>query len=386
MASPDFSEYIDLTIYDLEPVDIYNDAVQYARTALPELEVRAGTVEDALIQAMAYSTALLVGSINRMPDGLMEGILKLMGFSRLEATYSEGSAIFTVDDINGQTIPAGTVIAYEEVSAEGIVTSWTYETLTDLIIGVGSTSGTVNIRAINPGLYPSIFAGQDLVLVSPAAGVLTVDLVSQTAVGTDSESDAQYFTRGSQYLGSLSNALATRTQIQNYIDVNYSTVPIRHVFDLTDDVTESYTAAAAAGWIGLILANSDGTAHASTTAIQNDILDKAIAGLQIATGPAVLAYGAITVNIVVKDGYYPSTVAANVKSALENFYSPTGFPYQETISSARLIGIVSQVEGVQYFSSLTVVDNGGGTILLDGTVTMPQKNAIPQIDFEVNAT
>ena len=251
MASPDFSEYIDLTIYDLEPVDIYNDAVEYARTALPELEVRAGTVEDALIQAMSYSTALLVGSINRMPDGLMEGILKLMGFSRLEATYSEGSATFTVDDNNGQTVPAGTVIAYEEVSAEGIVTSWTYETLTDLIIGVGSTTGTVNIRAINPGLYPSIFSGQNLVLVSPAAGVLTVDLVSQTAVGTNSESDTQYFTRGSQYLGSLSNALATRTQIQNYIDVNYSTVPIRHVFDLTSNIQGSWIAAASPGWIGI---------------------------------------------------------------------------------------------------------------------------------------
>ena len=385
MASPDFSEYIDLTIYDLEPVDIYNEAVEYARTALPELEVRAGTVEDALIQAVSYSTALLVGSINRLPDGLMEGILKLLGFSRLEATFSEGSATFTVDDNNGQTVPAGTVIAYEEISSEGVVTAWTYETLTDLIIPVGSTTGTVAIQALEAGLYPSIFSSQDLSLISPAAGVLAVELTSQTSTGTDSESDAAYFARGSQYLGSLSSALVTRTQIQNYIDVNYSSVPIRHVFDLTDDVTESYTAAAAAGYIGIVLANSNGSAHASTTAIKNDILSKAVAGLQIATGGATLVTGAITVNIVVKDGYYPSTVAANVKTVLEDFYSPIGFPYQQVVSSSRLIGLVSQVEGVQYFSSLTVTNNGSGAIATDGTVTMSAKNRIPSIDFEVNA-
>lgn len=385
MAAPDFSDYINLTVYDLEPIDIYNEAVSYARTALPELEVRAGTVEDALIQAVSYSTSLLVGSLNRMPDGLMEGILKLLGFNRLEATFSEGTATFVVDDTNGVIIPSGTVISYEELTSEGNIVSWTYETTSDLVIASGFSTGTVAIRALNAGLYPSIFAGQDMVLVSPAAGVLTVDLASQTSVGSDSETNAQYFSRGSQYLGSLSSALVTRQQIQNYIDVNYSTIPIRHVFDLTDSATEAYTAPAAAGYVTLILANSDGTAAANSTAIKNEILDKAIAGLQIVTGPAVLVTGAITVNIVVKDGYYPSAVALNVKNALEDFYSPVGFPYQEVISSARLIGLVSQVDGVDYFSSLTVTNNGGGAIGSDGTVTMSAKNRIPQITFEVNA-
>ena len=38
MPSPDFSEYIDLTINDLQPEDVYNGAVEYARTALPEFD------------------------------------------------------------------------------------------------------------------------------------------------------------------------------------------------------------------------------------------------------------------------------------------------------------------------------------------------------------
>ena len=38
MASPDFSQYIDLTINDKQPDGIYNEAVEYARLALPEFK------------------------------------------------------------------------------------------------------------------------------------------------------------------------------------------------------------------------------------------------------------------------------------------------------------------------------------------------------------
>ena len=52
MASPDFSEYIDLTINDLQPPDIYSLAREYALVSLPEFNPRTGTVEDAVLQAM----------------------------------------------------------------------------------------------------------------------------------------------------------------------------------------------------------------------------------------------------------------------------------------------------------------------------------------------
>ena len=112
MSSPDFSQYVDLTLYDVEPQDVYSAALTYAQTALPEFIPVIGTVEDAVLQATSYMTYILAAGINRIPNGVMEGIIKLMGFSRHEATLATGSALFTLSVNTGTTIPEGTIIAY----------------------------------------------------------------------------------------------------------------------------------------------------------------------------------------------------------------------------------------------------------------------------------
>jgi hypothetical protein len=86
MPSPDFSTYIDFSGFDEQPAAVYQDAVAYAQTALPEFNPRPGTREDAILQAGAYVGALSIGAINRLPNGLVEGILKIMGVTRIEST------------------------------------------------------------------------------------------------------------------------------------------------------------------------------------------------------------------------------------------------------------------------------------------------------------
>jgi len=51
MPSPDFSQYIDLTTDDRTAEDLYDEAVEYARIALPEFTPRVGTIEDSILQA-----------------------------------------------------------------------------------------------------------------------------------------------------------------------------------------------------------------------------------------------------------------------------------------------------------------------------------------------
>ena len=72
MTSPDFREYIDLTIYDTTPQDLYDEAVVYAQTALSEFEPRLGMVEDAILQSMAYVGALIAVSINDKPPAHLD--------------------------------------------------------------------------------------------------------------------------------------------------------------------------------------------------------------------------------------------------------------------------------------------------------------------------
>jgi len=88
MPSPDFSQYIDLTTDDRTAEDLYDEAVEYARIALPEFTPRVGTIEDSILQACALLASSNVATLNRIPNGLMEGILRLMGFERFEDTFA----------------------------------------------------------------------------------------------------------------------------------------------------------------------------------------------------------------------------------------------------------------------------------------------------------
>ena len=109
----DFSEYINLAIFDKEPGDIYTDAIELGRLALPDFNLRVGTPEDAIFQAAAYISALNINAINRLPDRLMAGIVTMLGYQRQEATSAEVNVEITLGSYSGGTVPAGTTFSYD---------------------------------------------------------------------------------------------------------------------------------------------------------------------------------------------------------------------------------------------------------------------------------
>ena len=246
MPSPDFSEYVDLTIFDKDVTDVYNDAVEYAQIALPEFTPRVGTIENAILEATSHQTASMIATFNRMPDGLMEGILKLIGFDRIEATSSLATVEITLSVNTGQTIAAGTVFSYDVYDGAGVLTQNFYETTVDLTIANGNTTGSVSVQASTPSLYPDIPIPSNLTVVSSTPFILSASLTALTTAGTDSETDEEYFNRAVTYLNSLSNAITTASQLFSYLSVNYPTVSRFKVYDLTqakeNDVTNAVLA------------------------------------------------------------------------------------------------------------------------------------------------
>lgn len=233
MASPDFRQYVDLTIFDKQPRDIYQESVEYAQVAVPELVVRAGTVEDALFQAMSFISGETIASVNRLPNGLMEGILNLLGFSRINATYATGTVEFTMLDTQGAILPAGTQIGYTD-TVEGTSTFHTFSTTAEVIVASGSsTASSVPFIADEPGEKPALSTGQSMVVVSASNRILSAELDSNLSQGQEAESDIEYFARGATYLASLSNCLTTAEQIRNYILSNYNDVDRCLIYDLT---------------------------------------------------------------------------------------------------------------------------------------------------------
>lgn len=233
MASPNFLQYVNLTVNDKTITDVYDDAVEYAQTSMPEFSPRVGTVENALLEAVAHTTGSLIAMINRLPDGLMEGILNLMGFSRIEATPSTGTVEIELSVNTGATISAGTVFSYDVYDSSGALTQYLYESINDITIDSGDTTGSVSVTASDPSLYPDIPVPSNLTVVSSTPFILSATLTALTSVGTDTETDSEYFNRAVTYLGSLSSSITTASQLTNYIAVNYPTVSRYKVYDLT---------------------------------------------------------------------------------------------------------------------------------------------------------
>lgn len=231
MPSPDFSQYIDLTINDKQPDQLYDEAVDYARLALPEFAPRPGTVEDAILQAVAYVSALNLGNINRLPDGLMEGVLRYMGIIRKEATFATVDIDFEVSE-NGGTVPDGTIAIYETTDGDVLV-QYPFITSGDNSANSASTTVTVNATCQVAGILPTIPTGTELILAQPSSTVLSATTSSSLIQGARAETETEYFNRGTTQLESISSTLATAAQVENYILTNYTEVHRCKVYDLT---------------------------------------------------------------------------------------------------------------------------------------------------------
>jgi hypothetical protein len=381
MSSPDFSQYVDLTLYDVEPQDVYSAALTYAQTALPEFIPVIGTVEDAVLQATSYMTYILAAGINRVPNGLMEGIIKLMGFSRREATFATGSALFTLSVNTGTTIPEGTIIAYT-TTIDNEVVAYSFATTTDTIVPSGSDTVSIAIEATEEGQYPTLLDTQQMILISSVPTILEVSLDADIVNGINSETDAQYFDRAAQFLSSINTSLATKRQLVNYIAANYPTVNISAVYDTTNSAGNLlFATAAAPGYVTIAVAQSDGTALGSTikNALQADVAGKAIAGLNVGVIDITTFSCSIAVSIAVVSGYTPANVQASVADAIESYISPLGWDQEQTINPNKIVALIAVIPGVGYVSSvtLTIPTSPANVTLASNVITIAKKAYFP---------
>lgn len=237
----DFSEYIDLTPFDVQPGDMYINAIEAARLSLPEFNLRVGTVEDAMFQAMAYLTAVNVASINRLPSRLMSGILGMMGVQRSEGVPAELTIIVTADSYDGAIIPAGTLFSFEAVF-EDEIQEYVFESTEAIEIlesespapGDPFPSTGVPTQCITPGFIAIVSQGQEFNILSSGIPALSAVADSDFSNGINPDTDSDYLARAVSFLSSLSQANNKAPQVESYISSNYPAVVSRvKVSDLT---------------------------------------------------------------------------------------------------------------------------------------------------------
>jgi hypothetical protein len=238
----DFSKYIDLSIFDAEPGDIYFDAIEVARTTLPEFNLRVGTPEDAIFQAAAYISSLNIASINRLPNRLMEGIMNIFGYSKQQAVAAEVDVTITLDSYDGGTIPAGTIFSYETLF-EDEVTEFAFQTVDTIVIeGIANPgeedelpSASVTVSCLTTGVIPPITTpGTELNVISAGTNILSVDTLANFANGLNDDEESDYLSKAATYLRSLSSAINKSSQLDAYVLSNYPDVVGRvKSYDLT---------------------------------------------------------------------------------------------------------------------------------------------------------
>jgi hypothetical protein len=209
-----------------------------------------------------------------------------------------------------------------------------------------------------------------------------VTLQTLSTIGTDTETDTEYFDRGVRYLASLSTSISTASQMTNYISVNYPTVARFKVYDLTDSfVSMLISASPVAGAVAIALCDSVGDAIPTIqkNIVRDDIRSKAVAGLTVAMYDMQTFNVEVTASISVETNYSTASVSLAVSEAIESYLSIAGWDFATSIDSKYLTTIASKVPGVKYVDSMSVALDGATTEAADAApnVTLLKKGAIP---------
>lgn len=256
----DFSQYIDLRIFDKNPGDIYRDSLAVARMTLPDFNFRVGTPEDAMFQAAAYISALSIATINRIPPRLMAGLISILGFTRNQGTPAEVDVTITLSTYDGGVLPAGTAFVYSVLYA-GEFQEYVFQTTesitfdpTDLEETLDYPSNTVTVECINVGFVPPIVAEDTMSVISSGTDIASVVIATPANFvnGTEPDSDGEYLSAATAYLQSLSSCLTTPNQVDSFILTQYqNTVGRCKTYDLTngDDLDGDITSKRTTGCI-----------------------------------------------------------------------------------------------------------------------------------------
>jgi len=379
----DFSQYVDLTIYDVQPVDIYLGAIDLARRTLPEFTLRQGTPEDALFQAFSYMSALSVGTINRLPPRLMEGLVKMVGMERRFGTRARVVVDMTARDNDDETvIPAGTVFGYTETVA-GVSAQYTFQLAEEVIIpGHITTPQTEQaiLYSQNVGLHPVLTAGDVFVSLSIVSGLESVVVAETISIpdppdatypfvnGVEPESDVTYLSRARTFLSSLNETLVTAKQVQSYVLANYESVGRCYVVDLTKyDETgagESTRIGGSSdtGYITIYAyGNKQLLQSADQIEISADVAAKSTAGLSVGIDDFFEASVDIEIEVIYDDSMDEEIMVRLIQEFVFNAVSRETFPLAEQhLRTSYIASVASSIDGVLSVGRVSIIDYPSG--------------------------
>ena len=381
----DFSDYINLTIHDKDAGQLYREMIEVGRSVMPDFNLRRGTLEDALFQSAAFLGATATNSINRVPNGLMQGLVSLMGYERPIGIRATATAEVVLYGTTGEVIPTGTEFRYRYVNTTaGYETDYLFVASEDtIIVDGGPPTGTINLVSSSFEEMPEPVVGTTTLM--PLSTDTEINTVTFTSFqnGLNPLTDQEYLNSAKTFLESISTTFVTAKQLEAAILVNFSYVSRCKVYDLmnagipdntnrpdlgvltfTPDTGKNLISSNYKGFVSIFLYGYTGPLTTDQIdEIQLFAAERVMAGLEVGVynfkTTQLATSGGVTVTAAIDSNYNISFAEELIKLSISRFLSPQNFPYEElSVVSPRLREstiismLLSSVPGLRYVSSV----------------------------------
>jgi hypothetical protein len=174
---------------------LYQIGLARVQTTYPNWQPAPGSLADMMFRIAAGMAAVAATNASTSTVDIFQYLGLLAQIPPLQAVAASATVQFTAKDSNGYVIPFGTPVALHSTSDPTLVG---FQTVTDLYILSGQTTGTVGVTARVPGAN-----GNDLNVAQRADSlsyVASVALTQSSADGADAEQTSDYIDRLSRTL------------------------------------------------------------------------------------------------------------------------------------------------------------------------------------------
>lgn len=373
MASPDVADYVGLELLDVDAQQLVEQAIASAPEKLPGWTPREGNTEVVLLELLAAMVEEEVYSLNRVGDGIVERVLRLMGVTRDLGAAATATVTFTASDAAGYTIPAGTIVRVDTANVEDLDLA----TKVDLTITAGQTTGTVaataTIRGVDGNAIPP---GTALEVLDSLTGIESAVLATGTAGGRAPEDSAAFLARATPRLQTITTTLVRPQDVEAYVVSAWPDIVRVKVLDRYNPASGN-AVGSDLGYVAVVVAAAGGTALDvyAKDQVTADLLARVQAGLKVNVIDPNITTVDVAVTVLALPGYSAATVQANVDAVLRAYLNPDTWPWSTVVRRNELIARADTAVGVDTVLTVTTPAadqslTGSAPLARAGTITV----------------
>jgi uncharacterized phage protein gp47/JayE len=350
MPSPDLTDYVDLTLFDLDAQTIFEQSQLLMANRLPEYLPRETNIEMILAEAIAYQIEQLVFTINRLPGTIFDILMRRFNIERDLGTPPLVDLVFTMSDNLGHEVPLGTRAI---LNVDGVAIS--FRTTSGVVIPAGSTV-SAPVGAIGEdftNFFNGTVSGTVLQLVDAIPYVERVVTSGLVGGGYDEETEAEWRARGAARFGRLTETLVMPT---HFVAAALESTIVQRAFGIDNyDPGGPGAPGTVAGHQTVAVYGDNAPLTAGEKAgLEVTLNDSAAGNLAVHVVDPTITEVDVTVTVRAIGGYPLDWVEAGVIDILRNYMSTAVWPWNGVVRRNELIALIDRANGVDWVEELTI--------------------------------